>query len=444
MIQAVAIIFQCNNKIFTIKRQNSLRVFPGYHSFPGGKVDKADSDRQSMMPDVSSWENPFMNALNREVEEEVGISLEDLFAKGEIERPRLFGQAMSPPFNPYKFDTYYYLLQLKSEMSFKIEVAEIEYGTWDSAQNVLSYYQQGKILCVPPFIKILKTIRDGSWCDVTERGLYDFSLQINTQKMIPMIEPVYGLKHFFVESITLPPAYFTNCFLIDGILVDPSPKDEQTLKKLLASLEVENVRMIFITHHHRDHLNLAHSLARTLEIPVMMSERTHELIKHKRGKDTFNECSVEYVSDGEQIGSWLGQPLMAMHVPGHDNGQFALHSEDYQWFIAGDLFQFGATVVVGDIEGDMGEYQTTLQKIIDLSPNVIFPSHGIGVYGTNRLEKTLDHTKIRNRQVKDLHDKGASIDEMLATIYKGIPQELLRYARKNIVSHLKLLGQQDS
>lgn len=441
VIKAVALIFIHNDKVFIIKRQNSLRVFPGYHSFPGGKVDQEDYRKISKMPDVSDWENPFINALNREVFEEVGVSLEELFNEGIIERPKMYGVAASPEFNPYKYETFYYLLKINSEPIFKLEKHEIEYGKWATPDEVLEEYRDGMILCVPPFIKILNAIKSGTYPIVHDLGIFNFGLIVDNKNEIPMIEPLYEFKHFFVESITLPPAYFTNCFLVDGILVDPSPKDSDTYKKLIKTLSKYTINKIFITHHHRDHLGHADKLAVELNVPILMSERTHYWIEKRR--DDFKNCEIIHVADNEVIGKWLGRNICVQSIPGHDDGHLALHSSDYQWFIAGDLFQFGATVVVGDEEGDMGVYQQTLQRVIDLSPNVIFPSHGIGVYGVNRLEKTLKHTKMRNKQVKDLRAQGHDIEGILSIAYKGISKKLHKYAKKNIISHLELLDREE-
>ena len=39
MREAVSGIFIFGNEVFITHRQNYLRAFPGYHAFPGGKVE---------------------------------------------------------------------------------------------------------------------------------------------------------------------------------------------------------------------------------------------------------------------------------------------------------------------------------------------------------------------------------------------------------------------
>ena len=63
--KAVSIVIICGKEIFTIVRQNHLRAFPGYTSFPGGKLEKED-----MAEDDNT---SLMNAVKREAREELGI-----------------------------------------------------------------------------------------------------------------------------------------------------------------------------------------------------------------------------------------------------------------------------------------------------------------------------------------------------------------------------------
>jgi glyoxylase-like metal-dependent hydrolase (beta-lactamase superfamily II) len=107
--------------------------------------------------------------------------------------------------------------------------------------------------------------------------------------------------------------------------------------------------------------------------------------------------------------------------------------------LAGDLFQGIGTVVIGGEEGDMRKYFHTLERIIALSPKVVFPSHGIGLGGTTILEKTLAHRKLREKEVLDLYRQGASPQEMLTKIYADVDKALWPYALQNIHKHLQKL-----
>ena len=121
MREAVTAIFIWEDKIFTIKRANYLRVFPGYHAFPGGKVDKEDSG--------------LIAALSREMKEELDFCLEE--NKHLIKEMYEVGMAITPSFNPYRFKTYYYAVVLKDEPNFVVDEGEAASHSWQTPQELL-------------------------------------------------------------------------------------------------------------------------------------------------------------------------------------------------------------------------------------------------------------------------------------------------------------------
>src|SRR5690606_23930685 len=188
-------------------------------------------------------------------------------------------------------------------------------------------------------------------------------------------------------------------------------------RKFKNTLALWGVDKILLTHHHPDHYELSDQLARDLKVPVLLSSYTYNRII-SRNADFFDGINTELIKDGDVVTTWLGKNVSVMEIPGHDEGQVALYSEDLSWFLAGDLFQGIGTVVIGGEEGDMAKYFSTLEKIINLSPKVVFPSHGIGLGGTSILEKTLAHRKLREKEILALFSEGYDTDQMLAKIYK--------------------------
>ena len=84
----------------------------------------------------------------------------------------------------------------------------------------------------------------------------------------------------------------------------------------------------------------------------------------------------------------------------------------------------------------MAQYFKTMQRVIDLKPSIVIPSHGISVGGTFKLEETLKHRKMREQEIIKLLRMGKSKDEMLPIIYKGLDPSLHPYALMTIESHL--------
>jgi glyoxylase-like metal-dependent hydrolase (beta-lactamase superfamily II) len=136
---------------------------------------------------------------------------------------------------------------------------------------------------------------------------------------------------------------------------------------------------------------------------------------------------------------WLGQPVRCYALPGHDAGMLGLAPDNLAWFFFADLAQAGATVVIPDEGGDMQSYYDSLQRVIELNPRTLVPSHGVIMGGVHLLETTLEHRRQREAQVRCRVDAGKSLEEIVAELYGHLEPRLQQFARQNIKQHLKLL-----
>ncbi len=431
IIDAVSIVMTCGDEIFAIQRQNYLKAFPGYWAPPGGKVEANDESFYLDHPLTHGIDKKLFGAAVREGQEELGIDLREEIRAGRIERVDFLGLAVTPDFNPYRFATHFFRFHFLTKVDFTVDSNEAKEAHWLTCGELLRSFEQGKILAVPPVIKLIETLG----CDPGLRKIDDLNFDYDKTRHVPYIENIRGIVQIMPLSHTLPPATRTNAFLIGGILLDPSPRDDEEYEKFKNTLGHFGFNKILITHHHPDHHERSTKLALEFQIPMLMSQDTHDRLSRKI-PGYFDKVKTQIVREGDVVTSWLGHDVVVYEVPGHDRGQIALASRDLSWFIAGDLFQGVGTVVIGDDEGDMAEYFRTLEKVITLNPRVVFPSHGIGLGGVNILQTTLDHRRVRENQVMTMHKDGHSVDQMLEEIYKGVDKGLWPYARKNIEKHL--------
>lgn len=439
IIDAVSIVMTCGNEIFAIQRQNFLNAFPGYWAFPGGKVEKEDEKFSIDHAITKNIDARLFGAAVREGQEELGIDLRAEIVAGRIRSVDCLGLAVTPDFNPYRFSTYFFKIDFKQKVDFVIDENEAKIAEWMSCEHLLKRFNEGQILAVPPVIKVIETL--GNKPDT--KSIEDLNFAYDNTQYVPYIESIKGMRQIMPLSHTLPPATRTNAFLIGDtgssrILVDPSPKDDEEYRKFKNTLSLFGMDKILITHHHPDHYERTDILAREMNVPVMLSQYTFDRIVEKR-PDYFSGITTQFLKEGDVVTKWISRDVVVMSIPGHDEGQIALHADDYSWFLAGDLFQGIGTVVIGGNEGDMKKYFETLERIIKLSPKVLFPSHGIGLGGTSILEKTLEHRKLREKQILALHQEGLRPEEMLEKIYSEVSRELWPYALENIFKHLQKL-----
>lgn len=439
IIDAVSIVMTCGDEVFAIQRQNFLTAFPGYWAFPGGKVEAGDESFVTDHPLTRELDQRLFGAAIREGKEELGIDFNEEISNGSISAVSYLGLAVTPDFNPYRFATYFFKIDFTKKLDFVVDTNEAQIFEWISCEKLLEKYDSGEVLAVPPVIKVIQTL--GRNPDTT--FIKDINFDYDGTKYVPFIESLKGIKQFMPLSHTLPPAIRTNAFLIGDekvcrILIDPSPKNEDEYSKLKTTITPFGVDKILITHHHPDHYERANKLAIDLKIPVILSLDTLNRI-NKAQPGFFDGLDLEIVKEGDKVTTWLGHDVLIMEIPGHDEGQIALYPKNKAWFLAGDLFQGIGTVVIGGEEGDMRKYFHTLERIISLSPKVVFPSHGIGLGGTTILEKTLAHRKLREKQILELHKEGLSPHEMLTKIYSDVDKALWPYALENIHKHMDKL-----
>lgn len=424
---SVAVILRVKDEVLICQREYHLTAFAGHWTFPGGRIDPEDYG-----PKKLDLDHPIeqINALTREAQEELGINLIEDFGEGKILKFTRMRTSVSPDFNPHRYQTHFYMVEYKNKPRLTFEEYEIRKHWWTTASNFLNRFNQGKVLTVPPIIFLMQDL-----CNIK------FEYQ---EHDVPWVEMIKGLVQIMPKSVTLPPAERTNAFLIGDLLVDPSPKSDQEYKHFLKTLShFAKPKKVMITHHHPDHIQYGPTLAEEFKIPLLLSQYTYDILVKKKGIDFFKSAKIEIIQEGDLLTNWQDQKVIAIEVPGHDEGQLALMPENKFWFIAGDLFQGIGSVVIPREGGHMGKYMESLKKVISLDPNVIIPSHGIPLGGTYVLKKLLEHREKRLEQVRELYHEGLSSKEMRDKIYiKLTHPKLKELALENIEKNIELIEEE--
>ena len=435
--EAVSAVFAFDGTIFMIRRQPYLTVFPGYHAFPGGKVDPEDRQEKPVHRRFSQFPATLIRALRRELMEELDVDLETLADQGAIADFYRCCEATTPPFHSHRFQTHFFRIDLTQALPLKADRGEAaDYG-WFSPADLLARFQRGALLAVPPNVSMFRSLAK----DMAQKDLGDVNLKYDPETQVPCMEIFGNLWQLLVRSKTLPPAKFTNAFVIGGWLVDPSPESEAEMEKLLTSLKRFSLKGIFLTHHHADHHQFCPQIARRLKLPVGSSQDSYQRITRIR-PDYFAGIETRTAKDGDVLTRWNDQDVKVHGVPGHDEGQLGLAPESMAWFLVGDLIQGVGTVVISAPEGHMGRYFQSLERVIQLDPGIIMPSHGLAMGTTYRLRATLKHRKKREAQIWDLLQRGLDEAAMLPQIYAGLDERLFPYAMANIRSHLQKLREE--
>lgn len=428
--------------LYLARRNPGLPAFSGYHAFPGGKVDRGDSDAPLAAAPFAGHPPRLMRALARELQEELGFDLGAACEAGHVERIVCLGEVTTPSFAPMRFRTWFYKVVLREKPAFVLDPGETVDGDWRHVAEWQRRFEAGRLLVAPPTrIAIDALVADR---DLQTLPWPDFELRDGE---IPWVEPLGGLRILLVRSNTLPPAEHTNVFWFGGngaprVLVDPSPANREELARLYRRVDEFGLDLVFLTHHHPDHREHADEIARRYGVPLGLSADTEARIRARAGDRYFEGLEVRRFAEGDTLTRWQGEAVRLLAVPGHDEGQLAPMAESRAWCIVGDLIQGVGTVVIAPPEGNMRKYFDTLRKVIALDPEVIVPSHGMALGTTHFLKKALDHRERRERQILERHEAGMPEDRILAEVYGTVDPRLLPLARLNIRSHLEKLREE--
>jgi ribonuclease/clavin/mitogillin len=241
----------------------------------------------------------------------------------------------------------------------------------------------------------------------------------------------YGVEVVPVKTATLPPADHTNSYLIgdpegDFVLVDPAARMREGMEDLAVAVERHNGNLLAIvfTHPHSDHLGDFDLLREAFDVPIWGSQQTSEQIPCQR-----------ILHDGEML--QLGeQKWQVLQTPGHHPGHICLLGD--AGLVAGDMVAGIGTILIPPSEGDMDQYLQQLQRLIDLKPHLIFPSHGPVIpLPEKKLKYYLQHRAARHQRVLDAVAAGNNkLAQISIVAYQDSPDAHPLLAQDQTLSHL--------
>lgn len=386
---SVVAIFAHEQRFFIIERQPYLPAFPGYHSFPGGKVDREDSEAPYAVEYLKDHEPKLMRALCREIQEEINFDLATAIEQGQVEDFSAFGEAITPAFNPLRFHARFYRIDLKAPVDFDVERNEAAWAGWMSPEQFLTDYQQGQLLTAFPALCAMKALAH----DPQVKNIGAMHLIYDPEKEVPAVQPVYQLIQMPVRSNTRWPVGRTNAFILGDersprYLIDPSPASQEELARLEHVVAAQGINGILLTHPSPDRHEFSNVLARTFHVPMRMSEGVHGRICQTWGEHYFAQIDIDWAKEGEVLTQWIGKDVLVFDLPGKEENQLGLAPESMEWFFVGDLLQ-GRDAGSSASADPWHPYARALEKVIALDPQILIPAHGMPVKTTLRLKEIL-------------------------------------------------------
>jgi len=165
-------------------------------------------------------------------------------------------------------------------------------------------------------------------------------------------------------------------------------------------------------------------LGEAFDVPVWGSEYTSRTVHCDR-----------ILVDGEvlQLGN---QDWTVLVTPGHHPGHVCLLSD--AGLVAGDMVAGIGTILIPPGTGDMDVYIEQLQRLQQLDPHLMFPSHGPVIPLPNKtLAYYIKHRMERHQRVLDAVESGlTTVSEISTEAYANTPDAHPGLAQDQTLAHL--------
>jgi glyoxylase-like metal-dependent hydrolase (beta-lactamase superfamily II) len=269
-----------------------------------------------------------------------------------------------------------------------------------------------------------------------------------------------------------------HCYLLPGddgwTLVDTGlglPDAESRWQPLLRELEAPVARIV-VTHFHPDHAGGGEDARRLTGARVLQGERDYEQCVRVWGSDDWSERLADFlrahglpegVADELRHESRTFAPFIrfardpeplreevevdgwsVLELPGHADGHVCLLRDGV--LVAGDHLLGAITPTVGlypeSRPDPLADYQASLQRTIDLAPELALPGHGDPVLDpVARARELLEHHRRRlDHTAAALADEPRSAYEVsLALFGRALSASDRRFALAETLSHLERL-----
>ncbi len=251
----------------------------------------------------------------------------------------------------------------------------------------------------------------------------------------------------------------------DVAVIDPGPILPAHQAALEAALDGQTVRAILVTHCHSDHSPLAAWLRDATGAPTVAfgphrintdwveddtpDEPDEEEKAAAAAAEAAGEAKVEEsldlafdpdvrVADGAVAAAGPGWTMRAIHTPGHTSNHMCYWLEEQRALFTGDHIMGWSTTVITPPDGDMRDYLSSLQRVKDLDPAVLWPTHGAPVTDARPfVDAFVAHRLDREAQVLGaVRDGVTMIPDMVRRLYVGVNEKLYKAAGRSVLAHL--------
>ncbi|CAB3376381.1 Hypothetical predicted protein [Cloeon dipterum] len=238
----------------------------------------------------------------------------------------------------------------------------------------------------------------------------------------------------------------TNSYLIGTgkcrILLDTSDEGKtdymDALSNLLKKLDVR-LEAILLTHWHHDHVGCIGAIDKDKSLHSHNGCTFHKMPRKDADetKEKHYPVQIKPVIDGQKFYT-EGATIRAVFTPGHTTDHTAFVLEEENALFSGDCVLGEGTTVLETLS----DYMRSLYLMKGLKADILYPGHGPhNLDAGSVIGQYIAHREKREKQVLEcLQQNGEmTIEEIVRSVYKGLPEHLILAASQNVHQHLEKL-----
>ena len=244
----------------------------------------------------------------------------------------------------------------------------------------------------------------------------------------------------------------TNSYVVGSgevAVIDPGPNDDSHLAAIAAAIKGERLAHILITHSHRDHCDGARGLQALAGGEIAAFGPTGTVRGAGAPGLSYDFVNPDFMpdrklADGDTVrGNCFA--LDVLHMPGHapDHLCFALVGK--RTVFTGDHVMGWNTTVIAPPEGDLAQFLSSLERLMQRHDKMFLPAHGGRIQTPQRVVKAyIMHRKWREQTILACLEEGiCTVPRIVARLYGTLDAGLKEAAALSVLAHLEHLINRD-
>src|SRR5699024_4492760 len=248
-----------------------------------------------------------------------------------------------------------------------------------------------------------------------KRGDHVFLKRHSDSNVIENVRYVNGIVSFGQVKLNV------YCYEIDGVLIDTG--SQSLLRHFKHFFQTMDVDQVLITHDHEDHTGGASYIEQKLGLPIYIHQMSEDETRKKANypfyrkvfwgkRRPFQSKALANTFQSRQA-NWD-----VIETPGHTADHLSFLNKETGQLFSGDIYVHPKTKVVLRQE-NMPELIRSLKHVLSYDFDTMFCSHaGYVKDGKKALQTKVDYLENMQGEILYLHEKGKSLKEIEALIFK--------------------------